>query len=59
MRPIMPLLADAGLDAINPVRFTCRDMVLEEIKEELYGRLTLWGDGCDTRRVLPYGSPGK
>jgi uroporphyrinogen decarboxylase len=55
----MPLLADAGLDAINPVRFTCRDMVLEEIKEELYGRLTLWGDGCDTRRVLPYGSPGK
>ncbi|MDR0451732.1 MAG: methyltransferase, partial [Treponema sp.] len=59
VRPIMPLLADAGLDAINPVQFTCRDMALEEIKEELYGRLTLWGGGCDTRRVLPYGKPGE
>jgi uroporphyrinogen decarboxylase len=59
VRPIMPLLADAGLDAINPVQFTCKGMALEEIKEELYGRLTLWGGGCDTRNVLPYGKPGE
>ncbi|MDR2053495.1 MAG: methyltransferase, partial [Treponema sp.] len=59
VRPIMPLLADAGLDAINPVQFTCRDMALKKIKEELYGRLTLWGGGCDTRRVLPHGKPGE
>jgi uroporphyrinogen decarboxylase len=59
VRPLMPLLADAGLDAINPVQFTCKDMALEEIKEELYGKLTLWGGGCDTRHVLPYGKPGE
>ncbi|MDR1174449.1 MAG: methyltransferase [Treponema sp.] len=59
VRPIMPLLADAGLDAINPVQFTCKGMALEEIKEELYGRLTLWGGGCDTRHILPYGETGE
>jgi uroporphyrinogen decarboxylase len=57
VRPLMPLLADAGLDAINPVQFTCKDMDLAELKKELYGKLTLWGGGCDTRHVLPYGKP--
>jgi len=49
----MPLLADAGLDAINPVQFVCKDMDLLELKEEFHGKLTLWGGGCDTRKILP------
>ena len=57
VRPLMPLMADAGLDAINPVQFTCKDMALAEIKEELYGKLSLWGGGCDTRKMLPHGTP--
>jgi uroporphyrinogen decarboxylase len=57
VRPLMPLLADAGLDSINPVQFTCKDMELPALKKELYGKLTLWGGGCDTRRMLPYGKP--
>ncbi|WP_010258715.1 uroporphyrinogen decarboxylase family protein [Treponema primitia] len=59
VRPLMPLLADAGLDAINPVQFTCKDMALEDLKKELYGKLTLWGGGCDTRRMLPQGKPSE
>ena len=57
VRPLMPLMADAGLDAINPVQFTCKDMALPDIKKELYGKLTLWGGGCDTRDILPHGKP--
>lgn len=57
VRPFMPLLAEAGLDAINPVQFTCKDMALEDLKRELYGKLTLWGGGCDTRDILPHGKP--
>ena len=57
VRPLMPLMADAGLDAINPVQFTCKDMALADIKKELYGKLTLWGGGCDTRNMLPRGTP--
>jgi len=53
VRPLLPLMADAGLDAINPVQFVCEDMDLTELKSELYGKLTLWGGGCDTRDVLP------
>ena len=57
VRPLMPLFADAGLDAINPVQFTCKDMELAALKKELYGKLALWGGGCDTRDVLPHGTP--
>ena len=57
VRPLMPLLADAGLDAINPVQFNSRDMALEDLKKELYGKLSLWGGGCDTRDILPHGKP--
>ena len=57
VRPLMPLLAEAGLDAINPVQFVCKDMALEGLKSELYGKLTLWGGGCDTREILPRGKP--
>jgi uroporphyrinogen decarboxylase len=32
-------------------------MALDEIKEEFYGKLTLWGGGCDTRDMLPNGKP--
>ena len=53
VRPLMPLLSDAGLDAINPVQFICRDMDLAELKAQFYGKLTLWGGGCDTRDILP------
>ena len=53
VRPLMPLMAEAGLDAINPVQFVCDGMDLAELKAELYGKLTLWGGGCDTRDILP------
>jgi uroporphyrinogen decarboxylase len=59
VRPLMPLLADAGLDAINPVQFTCKGMDLAELKKELHGKLSLWGGGCDTRSMLPHGKPAE
>jgi len=53
VRPLMPLLVDAGLDAINPVQFVCKGMALADLKAEFHGKLTLWGGGCDTRDTLP------
>ena len=57
VRPLMPLMADAGLDAINPVQFTCKGMDLPDIKRELHGKLAFWGGGCDTRDMLPKRTP--
>ncbi|MCL2343072.1 MAG: methyltransferase [Firmicutes bacterium] len=53
VRPLMPLMADAGLDAINPVQTTSLGMNPAELKSELYGKLSLWGGGCDNRDILP------
>ena len=57
---VYPLLRDmieAGLDAINPVQFTCADMELSRLKREFGKDLTFWGGGCDTRHVLCHGTP--
>jgi len=56
---VYPLLRDmieAGLDAINPVQFTCKDMDLVRLKREFGRELTFWGGGCDTRDVLVNGT---
>jgi uroporphyrinogen decarboxylase len=54
---LMEDLIDAGLDAVNPVQVSCRGMDPEVLKAAFGGRITFWGGGCDTQRVLPSGSP--
>lgn len=48
---------EAGVDAQNPVQTNCRGMDPKELKREFGGRITFWGGGCDTARVLPMGTP--
>ncbi len=57
VRPLLPALIEAGLDAINPVQISCRGMDAAELKREFGKDLTFWGGGCDTRTELPSGSP--
>jgi len=55
--PLIPSLIEAGLDAINPVQTTSADMEPARLKREFGRDLTFWGGGCDTREVLPKGTP--
>ncbi|MCF7855451.1 MAG: hypothetical protein K9N51_11685 [Candidatus Pacebacteria bacterium] len=57
IEPLLSDLADAGLDIVNPVQITCRGMDAQALKQKHGTRLTLWGGGCDTREVLPHGTP--
>jgi uroporphyrinogen decarboxylase len=57
VRPLLPDMIDAGLDAINPVQFTCSGMDLAGLKRDFGADLTFWGGGCDTRSVLPNATP--
>ena len=57
VRPLLPDLIDAGLDAINPVQVTCAGMEAAGLKRDFGGRLTFWGGGCDTRWTLSHGTP--
>lgn len=57
VRPLLDELIDAGLDAINPVQITCRGMDPAGLKRDFGDRLTFWGGGCDTRRMLSQATP--
>jgi uroporphyrinogen decarboxylase len=57
IRELIPHLIESGLDAINPVQINCSGMNATELKAEFGSELTFWGGGCDTRDVLPNGTP--
>jgi uroporphyrinogen decarboxylase len=59
VRPLLPDLIDAGLDAINPVQISCRGMDAEGLKRDFGRDIALWGGGCDTQRILPRGTPAE
>jgi len=57
VRELLPHLIEAGVDAINPVQISCAGMDAAELKAEFGRDITFWGGGCDTRQVLPNGTP--
>jgi uroporphyrinogen decarboxylase len=56
---LLPDLIEAGIEVINPVQTTCRNMEPERLKREFGKDITFWGGGCDTRSVLPTGTPAE
>lgn len=52
----IPDLIDCGIDILNPIQFTAKDMGLEKLKTEFGKDLCFWGGGVDTQHVLPHGS---
>ena len=50
-------IVDAGFDCINPVQTSAADMDPEALKAKYGDRVTFWGGGIDTQRVLPFGTP--
>lgn len=57
VRDLMPDLIDAGLDAINPVQVSCDGMDAAGLKRDFGRQITFWGGGCDTHKVLAFGTP--
>ena len=52
IRPLIGTLIDCGVDALNPVQISADDMDPKDLKREFGDRITFWGGGCDTQRVL-------
>jgi uroporphyrinogen decarboxylase len=55
--PLIPDLIEIGVDILNPVQFTSRDMDAARLKREFGRDLLFWGGGADTQHVLPNGTP--
>ncbi len=57
IRPLIGMLAEAGVDALNPVQISADDMDAADLKRDHGHRIVFWGGGCDTQRVLGVGTP--
>lgn len=52
---LLPGLIEAGIDILNPVQITARNMEPARLKKDFGSELTFWG-GIDTQKILPHGS---
>lgn len=54
---VLGMLADIGLDIINPVQTTAAHMDPIWLKREFGKDLTFWGGGCEAQTILTFGTP--
>ncbi len=54
--PFIPHLIEAGVQIINPLQYSARNMDAEKLKKEFGKDLVFWGGGCDAQKTLMTGS---
>jgi uroporphyrinogen decarboxylase len=59
MREFLPDLIEIGVDIINPVQVSAAGMDTAALKKDFGKHLAFWGGGCDTQRILPFGTPAE
>ena len=57
IKPFITALIDCGVDVFNPVQISAENMDPTQLKNEFGDKVTFWGGGCDTQRVLSTGTP--
>ena len=55
----IPDLLDNGIQILNPIQITARDMDPKHLKQAYGKELVFWGGGIDSQHVLPFDSPEK
>lgn len=53
---LIPDLIEVGVQALNPVQVTAKNMELKRLKKDFGDVLCFWGGGVDTQKVLPNAS---
>ena len=56
VRAFIPDLIEIGVDALNPVQVSAAGMDTAELKKEFGDKIVFWGGGCDTQKILPFGT---
>lgn len=54
---ILDDLIEIGVQILNPVQVSARNMDPAELKRRWGKDIVFWGGGCDTQKTLPYGTP--
>ena len=50
-------MKEIGIDVINPVQISAKNMDSLKLKNEFGDKLSFWGGSCDTQTILPYKTP--
>ncbi len=56
---LLPMLIEAGVEIINPVQTSARNMEPERLKRGFGRDLCFWGGGCETQSTLIHGTPAQ
>jgi uroporphyrinogen decarboxylase len=56
---LIPDLIEVGVDILNPVQISARDMEPQRLKREFGRDVTFWGGGANTQHVLPHATPAE
>ena len=56
IRSLIDDLIDTGVDVLNPIQVTAKGMHTKKLKEDFGEKIVFWGGGCDTQKVLPFGT---
>jgi len=56
VQPFLQDFIEAGFDILNPVQCSATGMDPAALKSKYGDRLTFWGGGVDTQKMLPFGS---
>jgi uroporphyrinogen-III decarboxylase len=57
IEPFLDSFIDVGFDIINPVQISAKGMDPHHLKNTYGDRITFWGGGVDTQKVLSFGTP--
>jgi len=57
IEPFINSFIEAGFDILNPVQINAKGMEPQHLKDTYGQRITFWGGGVDTQKVLSFGSP--
>ncbi|MCL2099560.1 MAG: hypothetical protein FWH24_03880 [Oscillospiraceae bacterium] len=57
MEPFIPILIECGVDILNPVQVSCKNMEPYALKQKYGDKICFWGGGCDTHGAFGTGTP--
>jgi uroporphyrinogen-III decarboxylase len=59
IEPFISRFHDVGIDILNPIQWSAKNMDPQHIKDTYGKDLVFWGAGVDTQKTLPYGTPAE
>ena len=57
IEPFIPILIECGVDILNPVQVSCKNMEPFALKKKYGDKICFWGGGCDTQGAFGTGTP--